>query len=155
MSQAARHDSDVAIPDEIREEAEIELRKKRLARNAAVFAEALALCEGSSDEQVYIIQMAEARHIKVGIARQPRHRLGTLQVGNPETLSIIAVVPGDRRTEKMIHAYLGLDRLQGEWFRWSERTERLVAYVTEAPKVSLAQWCRDRRVETWEVTRRK
>lgn len=81
-----------------------------------------------TEQLVYFVQAAESRRIKIGIARDPIHRLVILQVGSPEILDLIGVVKGGRRLEIRLHAELHAYRLHGEWF---EFTDHVVAAIGE------------------------
>lgn len=137
----------------LREDIRTELRFRRETRNAEALDAALELCGADAEQQVYFIQMAEAKHIKIGIAKRPDYRLGELQVGNPERLSIIATTTGGRSVEKMLHVYLSLDRLQGEWFRWSERSESLLNFIAMHPKKPVSDWVRQQRIKAWQAVK--
>jgi hypothetical protein len=52
---------------------------------------------------VYFIQQGNTGPVKIGIANDPRKRLGNLQTGNPAELHLRHVVPGDRDLENQLH----------------------------------------------------
>src|SRR5688572_22209648 len=45
---------------------------------------------------VYFIQQGATGPVKIGIAKDPLDRMGTLQTGNPAPLNLRHVVPGER-----------------------------------------------------------
>ena len=65
---------------------------------------------------IYFIQVGHDGPIKIGKAVDPEKRLQTLQTGTPETLRLLAVIPGDRTREAEIHRHLKAHRQRGEWF---------------------------------------
>ena len=75
-----------------------------------------------ADTAVYFICMPLAGHVKIGIARNVKHRLDALQTANPEKLEVLAftVVVDGRGLERQLHRKLAPYRLNGEWFREGE-----------------------------------
>lgn len=72
---------------------------------------------------VYLVWDETSDAIKVGYAGDIFSRIGQLQIGNPNRLSLICTLEGDRETEDLIHRLLcrlGARRIRGEWFRCSE-----------------------------------
>lgn len=65
---------------------------------------------------VYFIQDGRKGAVKIGMTVDPEKRLRDLQTGNPRTLRIRHVIPGDRSTEKALHARFEPARIRGEWF---------------------------------------
>lgn len=66
---------------------------------------------------IYFIQ--SGNFVKIGhSAGDPRHRLGRLQIGNPEKLTLIAVIEGGRNEEAVWHDRFCDLRVRGEWFKW-------------------------------------
>lgn len=69
---------------------------------------------------VYFIQALSGGPIKIGYCNDgPKAvlgRLSGLQNGNPRRLVIRKVIPGDRDTEKSLHARFKDLRVSGEWF---------------------------------------
>ena len=66
---------------------------------------------------VYVIEASNG-HLKVGISRNPNHRLARLQTATPLKLSLVHIEPTDRaaEVEAAAHASLASKRLTGEWF---------------------------------------
>jgi len=65
---------------------------------------------------VYVIQGDPGSPIKVGIATKPRKRMSALQVGNPQTLRLLHVIPGDVSLENELHRRAKSAAVRGEWF---------------------------------------
>lgn len=65
---------------------------------------------------VYIVQGEPGTPIKVGVARNPRHRLQSLQTGNPVELRLLYVMPGSFPLEAELHYRLRDSSVRGEWF---------------------------------------
>ncbi len=65
--------------------------------------------------KTYFIQAQESGFVKIGRARDPRARMKELQVGNPETLKLLAQVPAD--IEKEMHERFQLAWVNGEWHK--------------------------------------
>lgn len=53
---------------------------------------------------VYFIRSGEAGPIKIGWSVNPRKRLAMLQTGCAETLTLMAIVGGQREDEQFFHA---------------------------------------------------
>jgi hypothetical protein len=66
-------------------------------------------------EGVYVIQ-AEDGPVKIGHSTNVRRRMSTLQISSPVPLSLVAVLSGDRTTEKEMHARFAGSHKHGEWF---------------------------------------
>lgn len=65
---------------------------------------------------VYVIQAKPSGFVKVGYSANTQKRLAELQVGCPETLTILFVIPARRAEEKRIHGEIDVYRIRGEWF---------------------------------------
>lgn len=64
--------------------------------------------------------------IKIGKAKNVKHRLSGIQVGYPHKLFIHGVMLASPRAETALHAKFSSARLNGEWF---ERTPEILAYI--------------------------
>ena len=69
----------------------------------------------SAASLAYFIQ-AETGQIKIGLAKDPRERLRTLQTGSPVALRLLAFIAGGYDAEQGYHARFAAHRLHGEWF---------------------------------------
>lgn len=67
--------------------------------------------------------------VKIGISKNPWARLAELQTGNPEKLQVVATVKTDRSSEVEIHDILKDARVNGEWFRYTELLDLLLAKI--------------------------
>lgn len=65
---------------------------------------------------VYFIERRLDGAIKIGTSTNPAGRLSELQVGCPERLGFLAIVPGDALLERLILEVFSPDRIRGEWF---------------------------------------
>src|SRR5688572_18714460 len=69
---------------------------------------------------VYIIRLG--RHCKIGITKNMRRRMISIQGSNPEHLEIVHTIPTNnmRRAERQIHEQFASRRIRGEWFDLSD-----------------------------------
>ncbi len=72
---------------------------------------------------VYFIKSGESENapIKIGVAGNVDKRLGDLQVGNPEKLTVVAAIKalGEEHAywiEKSLHKFFKSNNIRGEWF---------------------------------------
>lgn len=65
---------------------------------------------------VYFVRRGEDGPIKIGISIRPDVRLGELQMGSPEPLTLLGVIEGDYTTERGLHRQFRYVHLRGEWF---------------------------------------
>ncbi len=105
---------------------------------------AWALCEAHDenaakrlcpDEYVYVIRCGEC--VKVGKARDPRVRLGDLQVGNPHELELLEQHHGGWWLEAELHRALDGFHVRGEWFRWCADSRRIITRTVREWQASL------------------
>lgn len=100
----------------------------------------IATAERRSKGTVYFI--SDGRSVKIGYTSDdPRKRLGEIQTGNPNQLSIVHTVPGTREDEKSFHKLFEKHRQSGEWFDYPpilEWIERLRNPNRKLSRVSLA-----------------
>ena len=78
--------------------------------------------EGKIILNVYLLQAGLRGPIKIGVARNVRRRLKTLQTGNHQELRVLAVIPcgtdgSARNLESQLHRKFSKSRIRGEWFR--------------------------------------
>ena len=66
---------------------------------------------------VYMIRAGADGPVKIGVAAHPQKRLSALQTGQPETLTILRVLEGDRHFESALHRHFAHRRTRGEWFK--------------------------------------
>lgn len=77
---------------------------------------------------VYFIQGADGGPIKIGFTNWAiEDRLKALQTGSPVRLTVLAMIPGDKATEKKLHHKFRKLRVLGEWFKDHERIRNFIA----------------------------
>lgn len=66
---------------------------------------------------VYLIRGNDGRY-KIGISKNPKQRLGPVQTGNPDKLTVIEVYPSENafKIETALHNRFSHVRQEGEWF---------------------------------------
>ncbi len=73
-------------------------------------------------ESVYFILDAKSNAVKIGTSHSVEERMIDIQVGNPNKLRVIAVIPqGDSEQgniEKELHGKFKHLRMRGEWFKY-------------------------------------
>lgn len=66
---------------------------------------------------LYFIQQGDSTGpIKIGISKNPKKRLHTLQIGNAVPLTLLAIHKGTFADEQKIHQIFKEHHIQGEWF---------------------------------------
>ena len=67
---------------------------------------------------IYFVQaVGGSGLIKIGWSIDCDERLRALQIGSPVPLCILAIIPGTRRREQLLHEYWKHLRAHGEWFQ--------------------------------------
>lgn len=71
---------------------------------------------------VYFIRAGRKGPIKIGVAKNVKRRVETLQTGNHEPLLILAIIPCNGKAlaynlESQLHSIYSRDRIIGEWFK--------------------------------------
>ena len=67
-------------------------------------------------EYVYFIQSGSSGPVKIGLSADPERRTRQLQTGNPHTLELRHVIPGNVGIERQLHVRFAPARIRGEWF---------------------------------------
>lgn len=67
--------------------------------------------------RVYFIVAGE-EFVKIGVARNVRHRLHTISVACPLPVRLYDDIIGDASFERRLHDIFAKERVRGEWFRW-------------------------------------
>ncbi len=75
---------------------------------------------------VYFITAHKSRKVKIGYARNLKSRMATLQTGNHSPLKVLHTLPGGAGLEAQLHGRFSDDRIQGEWFRLSDRIREFI-----------------------------
>jgi hypothetical protein len=71
---------------------------------------------------VYFVKGETSGLVKIGhTSNHPSARLVALQIGSPEKLVPVGVLPGTKQREKKLHARYAEYRSHGEWFRVGRR----------------------------------
>lgn len=65
---------------------------------------------------VYFVRSGDDGPFKVGFATDAKRRLGRLQTGSPERLTLLHTEPGGYAEERRWHERLSEWHLRGEWF---------------------------------------
>ena len=83
---------------------------------ASAPASPIAVDDDARYALVYFIATPGGKAVKIGVAVSPLKRLGDLQTGSPERLTLLGVLPGGVRLEKELHVRFAQHRLLGEWY---------------------------------------
>lgn len=82
---------------------------------------------------LYVIHAAGSTRFKIGISRDPKHRLRNLQVGSPVPLAIISTTKvASVEDERHAHRVLAQWRGQGEWFDLGTASDRFLQEIRGA-----------------------
>jgi hypothetical protein len=74
---------------------------------------------------VYFVQAERSRLVKIGQSTDVKHRLSELQHGNPDKLTVLAVIP-DKHFDGEFHIKFRDCHFSGEWF---EPTPELMEFI--------------------------
>lgn len=77
--------------------------------------------------------VAAPGRIKIGHTAKPEERLQSLQQVDMETLTTLATIKGNRKTERQIHKRVEEHRLRGEWFKDCEAVRAVMQDVIDNP----------------------
>lgn len=77
-----------------------------------------------SESMVYFAATKTA--IKIGVSRNVRARIQTLQTACADELSLLATIKGNSATESGFHLMLSEHRLRGEWFKDCEQVRMAI-----------------------------
>lgn len=106
----------------------------RRAREVAELAKTISKARKSQARfrsWIYFIQ-AESGPIKIGLTTDTHKRVGKLQCGNHETLTLLARTPGRASDEKRLHTRFAEHHIRGEWFKPHADILALVAKAKSA-----------------------
>lgn len=70
---------------------------------------------------VYFIRCGKTGPVKIGSAINVKRRLGVLQSGNHEKLTILRQAPGDVPEERWLQRHFKARRIAREWFSFDEQ----------------------------------
>jgi hypothetical protein len=76
---------------------------------------------------VYFIRNGRRKQIKIGFGVSYKDRIGTLSTSSPETLTVLATMPGDIGTERELHRRFAEYHIRREWFRFEGELAEFVA----------------------------
>lgn len=82
------------------------------------------------DSYIYFVQDGDDGPIKIGLAANVVRRLDQLVSATHRELVLRAVILGDARLERELHARFAADRIRGEWYHPSEA---ILEYVNSVP----------------------
>jgi hypothetical protein len=66
---------------------------------------------------IYFVQGVITQRIKIGYARHPKKRVGSLQSESPDELKLLGQMHGEMEDETALHEQFMQYRLHGEWFK--------------------------------------
>jgi hypothetical protein len=104
---------------------------------------------GNERGWVYLIGADEDERVKIRWARDPERRLAALQIGHPDQLKLLAVIPGTKRLERDIHRKLIYARLGGEWFDRKAALRLLRPVIAEHGLKLIARAAESRNSLSW------
>ncbi len=76
----------------------------------------------------WIYFLASGELIKIGVSCDPESRVEGLASESPVPVELLAMIPGTRRLERVIHKRLARDRDHGEWFKATEDVKRIMQW---------------------------
>lgn len=68
----------------------------------------------------YIYFISNGESVKIGFSKDPEKRLKNLQTANPVELKLLYFEKGNSNIESRLHKLFSKDRIQGEWFNFSD-----------------------------------
>jgi len=83
---------------------------------------------------VYFIRQAGTAFVKIGCSARPQQRFIELQIGSPQKLELIGLLPESIHREAVLHDRFSHLRFRGEWFR--EEGELAAFIASEVPRKS-------------------
>jgi hypothetical protein len=88
---------------------------------------------------VYFVGPASSALVKIGTAVDFKRRLGELQNGCPDLMTLHGTVPGGQRLEARIHKTLWRYRVRGEWFQRADALTFLAAANARGVESAIAE----------------
>lgn len=109
--------------------------RRRQGKEVAPFPVSAETEEEDGEEQpvaviIYFIRIGTEGPIKIGKTTDVKKRLGALQTGHPDQLSVVGTLMGDEATEIGWHNRFAAFRRRGEWF---EPSPELLAAIAALP----------------------
>lgn len=92
--------------------------------------------------------------VKIGYSRDYlRRRIQIEQLPVGHVLDILGTHVGDRSDEARVHALFAADRVEGEWFRWSDAMRDYIRDHTDRPRSEWPPFNRDGRRGVYKQVR--
>jgi hypothetical protein len=85
----------------------------------------------SLDGWCYLYIVAGARCVKIGRTMNPHVRLGELQTGHDEKLTLLVAVPVHASLETAVHQRFAAARRHGEWFELTDEVRAFVQHIQD------------------------
>lgn len=85
---------------------------------------------------IYFIQEGNEGKIKIGFSEDPKERLKTLKIANPNNLRIIFQYEGSEADERKIHRMFKNYNISGEWFEPSEEIMEFINVTKDSYQVN-------------------
>lgn len=83
--------------------------------------------DGVETRYLYAIRPVGMRGpVKFGISIEPQERITAYARWSPFPLEVAFHVPGDHKTERLIHRFCAETHSHHEWFDWSPRVQRII-----------------------------
>lgn len=76
---------------------------------------------------VYFIRTKHREYVKIGVSKDPDHRLYELQCATPDDLELCACIHGGSEIERLLHSVLKDHCVRGEWFHLRSQVTSLIA----------------------------
>ncbi len=87
--------------------------------------------------RVYFFHCLDCHLVKIGYSRDYLRRRVQLELSTEHVLDILGTHAGNRGVEARVHALFAADRVEGEWFRYSDAIRAYVDEHTDPPR---SQW---------------
>lgn len=75
---------------------------------------------------IYFILNTDEDSVKIGYTQNPRNRLQTMKTYSTAPLELIAVIPGNKKDEKILHNQFFNVHIRREWFRYNDAIKHFV-----------------------------
>jgi hypothetical protein len=93
------------------------------------------------DDEQHVYFIKTKNRVKIGVARDPRRRLKTLQVGSPDKLELAGVLPfGGVYFEELLHEHYKAFHIHGEWYQFAKPIREHVAWLNKEVKEQDVRW---------------
>ena len=80
---------------------------------------------------LYFVEMAG--HVKIGIARDWKKRLASMQTGSPLPIRRLLIIKTAACMEAILHTKFAAHRIRGEWFRDCPEIREFIAKAADSP----------------------